>query len=77
MDQVISSLETVYESSVLTQEQKAAFFKQVSVTYGRTALCLSGGATLAYFHLGVMKALHEQELLPNIITGTSAGAMVP
>ena len=74
--QVIASLEHVYEATEISAQEKADFFKQVSVTYGRTALCLSGGATLGYFHLGVMKALLEQGLLPSIVTGTSAGAMM-
>ena len=74
--EVITSLEHVYESKEISTQAKADFFKQVSVTYGRTALCLSGGATLGYFHLGVMKALWEQGLLPLIITGTSSGAMM-
>jgi Domain of unknown function (DUF3336)/Patatin-like phospholipase len=76
VDVVCNSLKVIYSSSDLSAEEKVAFFKQVSVTYGRSALCLSGGATLAYFHLGVMKALWEQGLLPSIITGTSAGAMM-
>jgi predicted acylesterase/phospholipase RssA len=44
--------------------------------YGRTALCLSGGASLAYYHLGVTKALFENDVLPNVFTGASAGALV-
>lgn len=76
VEEVITALENVYESPDVGAKEKADFFKQVSVTYGRTALCLSGGATLGYFHLGVMKALWQQRLLPLIITGTSAGAMM-
>jgi predicted acylesterase/phospholipase RssA len=44
--------------------------------YGRTALCLSGGATFAYYHFGVVKALLDTDLLPDVITGTSGGALV-
>ena len=44
--------------------------------YGRTALCLSGGATFAYYHFGVVKALLEADLVPEVITGTSGGALV-
>ena len=74
--QVLSSLHKINTSPQMTPSEKLLFYKQVSVLYGRTALCLSGGATLTYFHIGVMKALYEQGVLPNIITGTSAGAMV-
>lgn len=51
-------------------------FKGICANYGRTALCLSGGATFAYYHFGVVKALLEEDYLPNIITGTSGGALV-
>jgi predicted acylesterase/phospholipase RssA len=44
--------------------------------YGRTALCLSGGAAFAYYHFGVVKALLDSDLLPDVITGTSGGALV-
>ncbi|KAJ3356689.1 hypothetical protein HDU91_005516 [Kappamyces sp. JEL0680] len=76
VNQVVESLEHVGKSSQLSNADKAAFFKQVSITYGRTALCLSGGATFAWFHIGVMKALFDEGLLPSIITGTSAGSLM-
>lgn len=51
-------------------------FKGINANYGRTALCLSGGATFAFYHFGVVKALLEADSLPDIITGTSGGALV-
>jgi len=36
---------------------------------------LSGGASFALYHIGVIKALYEEGLLPKIISGTSAGAI--
>jgi TAG lipase / steryl ester hydrolase / phospholipase A2 / LPA acyltransferase len=44
--------------------------------HGRTALCLSGGALLGMKHIGVVKCLWECDLLPNIVSGTSAGSIV-
>lgn len=44
--------------------------------YGRSALLLSGGGGLGIHHLGVLRALYEHELLPRIISGSSAGALV-
>lgn len=44
--------------------------------FGRTALCLSGGAAFAYYHFGVVKALLDADLLPDVITGTSGGALI-
>lgn len=44
--------------------------------FGRSALTLSGGALLGMKHIGVVKALWEADLLPQIISGTSAGSIV-
>jgi len=44
--------------------------------YGKTALCLSGGGSMGQQHLGVVKALLEEGILPSVISGTSAGAVV-
>lgn len=37
---------------------------------------LSGGAVLGLHHLGVVKTLLEHDLLPKVISGTSAGAII-
>lgn len=39
-------------------------------------LVLSGGAARGFAHIGVLKALHEKKIYPEIISGTSAGAIV-
>jgi TAG lipase / steryl ester hydrolase / phospholipase A2 / LPA acyltransferase len=44
--------------------------------FGRSALLLSGGATFGMYHVGVLKALWENKLLPRIISGSSAGSIV-
>lgn len=56
--------------------QKADFFQRASHCFGRSALMLSGSGTLFYFHLGVVKSLWEQDLLPKIICGSSGGALI-
>ena len=43
---------------------------------GRAALMLSGGGAWGHFHIGVVKALLESNLLPNVISGSSAGSLV-
>ena len=42
----------------------------------RNGVSLSGGGARGISHLGVMKALSEEGILPDIIAGTSAGAIV-
>jgi NTE family protein len=41
-----------------------------------TGVALSGGGARGIAHLGVLKALHEANIVPDIVSGTSAGAMV-
>jgi hypothetical protein len=60
----------------LQKEKMIAFLKRARAAYGRTALCLSGGAMMGVYHFGVVKALLEMKCLPNIISGTSAGSVV-
>ncbi|KAJ4411630.1 hypothetical protein N0V85_003815 [Neurospora sp. IMI 360204] len=76
VDEVERSIKFLIDTKQLTKEQKRAMFKGICANYGRTALCLSGGATFAYYHFGVVKALLEVDYLPDIITGTSGGALV-
>lgn len=59
-----------------SDEEKILFFKRTGTSFGRSALLLSGGATLGMFHLGVIKALWEEGLLPRVISGSSAGAII-
>ena len=37
---------------------------------------LSGGAGFGKFHYGLIKALAEQDLVPKVICGSSAGSLV-
>ena len=52
------------------------FIESCQSTYGRSSLCLSGGASFGYYHLGVIRAMFEQGTLPQVITGTSAGSLI-
>ena len=42
----------------------------------RTGIVLSGGGARGFAHLGVLKALNNAGIYPDIIAGTSAGALV-
>ncbi|KAF7712457.1 Patatin-like phospholipase domain-containing protein [Penicillium ucsense] len=76
IDEVRRCIQLVGESRELDKEAKYVHFKHLDTNFGRTALCLSGGATFAYYHFGVVKALLDNGVLPEIITGTSGGALV-
>ncbi|PVH95887.1 patatin-domain-containing protein [Periconia macrospinosa] len=76
IDEAEKSLSFLLQTTQLDQDSKRALFKHLGSNFGRTALCLSGGATFAYYHFGVAKALLDAKLLPEVITGTSGGALV-
>lgn len=60
----------------LTGADKLIFFKNTGHSFGRSALLLSGGANMGMFHMGVLKTLWEQKLLPRVISGSSAGSIM-
>jgi NTE family protein len=64
------------DDEVIPFADRLDFFRRASHCYGRSALMLSGGGSLGPFHLGVARALFEQDLLPTVISGSSAGAFV-
>ena len=42
----------------------------------KIALALGGGAARGFAHIGVIKALEAQGIVPDIVVGTSAGSVV-
>ncbi|CAN6297315.1 unnamed protein product [Urochloa humidicola] len=64
------------DTDELLLEEKLAFVQETRHAFGRTALLLSGGATLGSFHVGVVKTLVEHRLLPRIIAGSSVGSII-
>lgn len=78
IDEVVAALVHLSQvnNKIISFDKKLDFFHRASHCFGRSALMLSGGANFGMFHVGVTKALHEQKLLPTIISGSSAGAVV-
>ena len=75
---VARSLEFVRNASddQLPPDEKADFFRSAAKNLGASALCLSGGASMSYYHFGVIRALLDEDRLPRVVTGTSGGAIV-
>jgi TAG lipase/steryl ester hydrolase/phospholipase A2/LPA acyltransferase len=86
MDTIVSSIDAVlnanpnqYSNSTaedLSIENKLAFFSETRHAFGRSALLLSGGGTLSWYHPGVVRTLLEQNMLPLVISGSSGGTLV-
>ncbi len=66
--------ETISDAAEL--KAKVDLFKGMRHSLGNTALLLSGGASLGIYHVGILKALFERDLLPRIIAGSSSGAIM-
>ena len=77
-DAVVEAIEhlAAETQSGIPWDAKDAFFRRASLCYGHTALMLSGSGTLFFFHIGVLRALLEEQLLPRILSGSSGGAMM-
>ncbi|KAM5578016.1 triacylglycerol lipase SDP1 [Rosa sericea] len=78
IDEVSTQLRMVCDSDSeeLSLEEKLAFMHETRHAFGRTALLLSGGASLGSFHVGVVKTLVEHKLMPRIIAGSSVGSIM-
>ncbi|PCJ46957.1 MAG: patatin family protein [Moraxellaceae bacterium] len=78
LDEVCACLRWISntEFSNFSFVQKLEFFERTSQAFGQSALMLSGGAALGLFHLGVLKAMFDEDLLPSVISGSSAGSIM-
>ena len=78
LDEVSASLKLLCQSNVkrLPPLRKRRFLKRAARSFGRSALLLSGGASLGLFHIGVIEELEAEGLLPRVVTGSSAGAIM-
>lgn len=65
-----------HTSSVVSAQEKRQVLSDMRTALGRTTLVLQGGAMVSMCHLGVVKALYQERLLPQIITGTATGALI-
>ena len=72
------ALEDVQEADAgaIPLREKRRTLERARDCFGRSALMLSGAGSLGAFHLGVVKALAEQDLIPNVVSGASAGSLV-
>ena len=80
-----STLETLHtllqqteplRDTTLTQRHLLDQLLLARQSFGRSALLLSGGGTFGLNHIGVVKTLWEARLLPQIVSGSSAGSIV-
>lgn len=64
------------KASDIPLDTRLDFFRRAQHCYGCSALMMSGAGSLLFFHIGVVKTLWENGLLPTILSGSSGGALV-
>ena len=74
--EVVAALGKIAASRSIGKEEKRDFFRRAQHCYGRSALLLSGSGSFLFFHVGVVKALWDEGVLPNILAGSSGGSIV-
>ena len=74
--EVVAQLRFLARSDALSAHEKFAFFHETRHAFGRSALMLSGGASLGLYHVGVILTLRSLNLLPKIVCGSSVGAII-
>mmetsp|Transcript_13671 Transcript_13671/g.34353 ORF Transcript_13671/g.34353 Transcript_13671/m.34353 type:complete len:548 (-) Transcript_13671:2277-3920(-) len=65
-----------YDGDDFSLAEKIEYIYTLLQSYGSTALLLSGGGSLAAFHLGVLRTLSAHQCLPHIIAGSSGGSVI-
>ena len=78
VDETNSALEHLAKPRIrgINMKEKMDFFHRAHLCYGQSALMFSGSGTYVFFHVGVLKTLWEQDLIPQIISGASGGALI-
>lgn len=78
IEQVCQALDMIYhaDENEIDFYEKLSFFDETAHAFGRSCLMLSGGAGLGFFHCGVVKSLSEHNLLPDVVSGASAGSII-
>lgn len=77
-EEVTSALQRLAKPHVkgVTLQEKIDFFHRANLCFGRSALLMSGSGTYLFFHIGVIKALWEQDLIPEVLSGSSGGSFI-
>ncbi len=78
VEEVASVLEHLAKPRLkgVSEQERIEFFYRSHLCFGQSALMFSGSGTYLFFHIGVLKALWQEDLIPNVISGASGGALI-
>jgi len=78
LDACVAAIEWLRDAELpgLSRALRREKFIRADANFGDTGLLLSGGGAWGLYHLGVVKALLQTNLLPEVICGSSMGAII-
>jgi len=78
VDEVVSALNMLASDKAddIPLDDRIDFFRRAQHCYGCSAFMMSGAGSLLFFHIGVAKAMWLEGVLPDILSGSSGGAIV-
>ena len=78
LDELVAALADLedFDEGRIDRKQKLACFQRAKDCFGRSALMLSGAGSLGAFHIGVARTLLAEDLVPSVVSGSSAGALI-
>jgi NTE family protein len=78
VDEVANALEHLASEDAddIPLEERLNFFHRARHCYGCSAFVMSGAGSLLFFHIGAVKAMWQEGVLPDILSGSSGGAIV-
>ena len=78
VNEIVSALNYLAKPEVddIGFEEKLDFFRRADHCFGHSAFMMSGSGSLFYFHIGVVRALLQENLLPRVLSGSSGGSFV-
>lgn len=74
--EISNCLEWIDNNDEINNQIKLDFYHDAKTTLGSTAICLHGGSLFGLCHIGVIKALINEDLLPNVIVGSGVGSAI-
>ena len=78
VDEVVNVLELLAsdEADDIPFDERLDFFHRARHCYGCSAFVMSGAGSMLFFHIGAVKAMWQEAVLPDILSGSSGGAIV-
>jgi NTE family protein len=78
VNEVVNALELLASDAAddIPFDEKLDFFHRAHHCYGCSAFVMSGAGSLLFFHVGAVKAMWLESVLPDILSGSSGGAIV-